>query len=71
MKLYEIFPARPMKPKNHISKILQMYKNSTSSLILQKQYIPKVLNSEWEDIFRQKYPHFRPVKIVETKEVAA
>lgn len=27
------------------------------------------LNNEWEDVFREKYPHFRPVKIVKTQEV--
>lgn len=31
----------------------------------------KVLNNEWEDVFRKKYPHFRPTQNMATQEMKA
>ncbi len=47
---------------------MQWSKKGTHLLL---QVRTKVLNNEWEDVFRKKYPHFRPVKITETQEVKA
>ena len=47
---------------------MQWSKKGTHLLL---QVRTKVLNNEWEDVFRKKYPHFRPVQSMETQKMKA
>lgn len=47
---------------------MQWSKKGTHLLL---QVRTKVLNNERKDVFRKKYPHFRPVKITEIQKVKA
>lgn len=53
--------------KRFAKKQSMQWSKKGAHLLLQAR--TKVLNNEWEDVFRQKYPYFRPIKSIETQEV--